>query len=141
MDDELYKQNILDRYRHPRNKRVMADFDVREAGVHASCGDSLMLYLTFDKTGGNRKNGREIEDVSFDGEGCAISMAAADMLMGTIRGKNKEEILALGKDDMAGLLGVEVGMSREQCALLSLNTLKKAVTHPLPTSPPKEVEG
>ncbi len=117
MDDELYRQNILDRYRHPRNKRIIPDASVRQGGANPSCGDSLIVYLSFDEEG-------KVEDSSFDGEGCAISQSAADMLMGAIRGKTKEELVTLTEKDMYGLLGFEVGASREKCALLALNTIR-----------------
>lgn len=117
MDDELYKQNILDRYRHPRNKRIIPDADIRTGGVNASCGDSLMLYLSFDGDG-------TVEDASFEGEGCAISQAMADMLMGEVRGKAKQELAALSKKDVYDLLGFEVGSAREKCALLALEAIQ-----------------
>lgn len=118
MDDEIYTENILERYRRPRNKRVMADFDVREAGVNPSCGDSLILYLKFDKED-------KIANASFDGEGCAISQAAADMLMGKIQNMEKKNLREINEKDMFDCLGIPVGPSREKCALLAFNALKK----------------
>ncbi|MCI0542489.1 iron-sulfur cluster assembly scaffold protein [bacterium] len=120
MDDEIYTQNILERYRHPKNKRAMADFDVREAGVNPSCGDSLMLYLKFGDDG----SASIVEDASFDGEGCAISQAAADMLMGKIHGMAKQDLQKISEQDVYDMLGIPVGPGREKCALLALHALK-----------------
>ena len=116
MDDEIYTQNILERYRHPKNKRVMADFDARQAGINPSCGDSLMLYLKF--------SGNTVEDASFDGEGCAVSQAAADMLMGKVRGMTKEELAQISEKEIYEMLGIPIGPAREKCALLALNALQ-----------------
>ena len=122
MDDEIYTQNILERYRHPKNKRVMADFDAREAGVNPSCGDSLMLYLKFGK-----EEGRDVvEDASFDGEGCAISQAAADMLAGKLHGMPTEELGKISEKDIYDMLGIQIRLSREKCALLALNALQNS---------------
>jgi len=120
MDDEIYTQNILDRYRRPKNKRTMENFDAREAGVNPSCGDSLVLFLKFDEMG-------SIEDASFDGEGCAISQASADMLMGKVHGMRREEAKRITKEDVCGMLGISVGPAREKCALLAWGALQSAL--------------
>ncbi len=101
----------------------MVDFSVREAGVNPSCGDSLMLYLKFGSEGGKDI----VEDASFDGEGCAISQAAADMLMGRILNEERKNLEKISKQDIYDMLGIPVGPSREKCSLLALNALKKLV--------------
>lgn len=121
MDDEIYTQNILERYRRPKNKRVMADFTVREAGVNPSCGDSLMLYLKFSE---NAEGNSRVEDASWDGEGCAISQAAADMLAGKLHGMLREDTENISEKDIYGMLGIPIGPGREKCALLAWNALK-----------------
>ncbi len=120
MDEELYKQNILDRYHHPRNKGAPESYDVREGGVNASCGDSLIIFLKFGDDG-------KILEAKFDGEGCAISQAAADMLMEKITGMKMDDFASISEKDIALLLGIEIGQSREKCAYLAANTLRRWV--------------
>jgi nitrogen fixation NifU-like protein len=120
MDEELYKENIIDRYKHPRHKKAPDSYDMREGGVNASCGDSLMVFLKFDDDG-------KITEAGFDGEGCAISQAAADMLMEKIIGTRMEDFSAISEKDIYGLLGITIGPSREKCALLAANTLRRWV--------------
>jgi nitrogen fixation NifU-like protein len=120
MDEELYKQNILDRYHHPRYKKVPDLYDMREGGVNASCGDSLLVFLKFGDDG-------KISEANFDGEGCAISQSATDMLMEKIIGTRMEDFASISEKDIYGLLGVDIGPSREKCALLAANTLRRWV--------------
>lgn len=119
MDDEIYTQNILERYRHPKNKRAMADFDVREAGVNPSCGDSLILSIKFDE------EKEIIEDASWDGEGCAISQTAADMLVGKLHGMERKNLEEIQEQEIYDMLGIQIGPAREKCALLAFHALKK----------------
>lgn len=120
MDEELYKQNILDRYHHPRHKKAPDSYDMREGGVNASCGDSLLVFLKFGDDG-------KIVEANFDGEGCAISQAAADMLMEKIVGMEMNDLGSLSEKDIYEMLGISIGPSREKCALLAVNTLRRWV--------------
>ncbi len=120
MDEELYKQNILDHYKHPRHKKVPESYDMREGGVNASCGDSLIVFLKFDDDG-------KISEANFDGEGCAISQAVADMLMEKIIGTRMEDFLLISEKDISDLLGITIGPSREKCAFLAASTLRRWV--------------
>lgn len=123
MDEQIYKENILDRYKHPRHKKVPDSFDIHEGGVNATCGDSLIVYLSFDESG-------KIKSADFDGEGCAVSQASADMLMEKIIGMGMENVGTLTEDDVYKTLGIAIGPSREKCALLPLNTLRRWVGEP-----------
>lgn len=120
MEEELYKQNILDRYKHPKYKKVPDSYDMREGGVNASCGDSLLVFLKFDEDG-------KISEAGFDGEGCAISQAAADMLMEKIIGTRMEDFASISQKDVYEMLGIDIGPSREKCALFAVNTLRRWV--------------
>jgi nitrogen fixation NifU-like protein len=93
-----------------------ADVSVRD--VNPLCGDVIEIYLKVD-------NGK-IADVSFTGSGCAISQAAASMLTELVKGKALDDIKKLAKDDVLGLLGIDVSYSRMKCALLGLKTVKVA---------------
>jgi len=120
MDEQIYKENILDRYKNPRHKKMPEKFDVHEGGVNASCGDSFITYLSFDEEG-------RIKEANFDGEGCAVSQAAADMLMEKLLGKKIDEVEGITEKDIYDMLGITIGPSREKCALLPLNTLRRFI--------------
>ena len=121
MDEELYKENILDHYSHPRGKRQMADFTLKGEGVNANCGDELVLYLKL----GNDK----VTDISFTGTGCAISMAAASMLTEKLKGAEKEKLKTITPGDIYTMLRIRVSPSRSNCALLVYEALEHALKY------------
>src|SRR3989338_9466621 len=113
--DPLYQEHILEHYKHPHNKGLMDGYDVKKKGENISCGDDLILYLKW-------KND-VLEDVSFEGFGCAISQSGASMLTDKVKGMTKGEISALTNKDMYELYGIQISAQREKCALLALSTL------------------
>jgi len=116
--DELYLENILEHSKNPLNKGVPKRYDFAEEGVNPSCGDSIILYLTFSDAG-------KVKDVQFDGDGCAISVAATSMLTERIKGIDVKDVEKIASDDIYEMLGVRVAPGREKCALLSFRTLGK----------------
>ena len=114
-EQEIYKDNVIDHYKHPRNKREMADFTVAQRGVNPLCGDAIVMYI---KTKENM-----IIDVSFTGDGCAISQASASLLTEKTKGKTVKEAAEFNSTDMFSLLGIPINHTRTKCALLSLKTL------------------
>lgn len=120
MDDEIYKENILDHYRHPRHHGALSASTVTLEGNNPSCGDAQTLYVVMD--------GKTLREASFVGDGCAISQAGTSMLLEKMTGKSVADILALSGEDMRTLLGVPIGESREKCMMLGLSTLQRAVT-------------
>lgn len=117
--DSLYQEHILEHYKHPHNRRLMENFDVMQKGENISCGDDLVLYLKW--------NGEVLEDISFEGFGCAISQSGASMLTDKVKGMMREEMSALTEKDMYELYGTTISPQREKCALLALSTLKEAM--------------
>jgi nitrogen fixation NifU-like protein len=135
--DALYQELILDHNRKPKNFRVMDDADRSVVGNNPLCGDQLTLWLKMD--------GATIADVSFQGQGCAISKASASMMTTAVKGKTREEAevlfdkfhdLVTGKLDEAaqtslGSLRAFGGVSkfplRVKCASLAWHTLKSAL--------------
>ena len=117
--DDIYRQNILDHYQHPRNWGTLDNPDVSAEDSNPLCGDRIRMDLKI-------KDGR-VEDVRFSGEGCSISRAAASMLSDEVMGKTLEEVKAMNRDDVLELLGIELGPVRLKCALLALKTLKVGV--------------
>ena len=119
MSSDIYRDIILDYYRHPRNFGDLPNPDVRAKDSNPLCGDIIEMQL---KIG----NGR-VEDIRFKGKGCAISQASASMLTEVAKGKTLDEIKALGKSDVLNLLGINPGPTRIKCALLGLKVIKLAV--------------
>lgn len=117
--DDLYRENILDHYRHPHHKGHLEEPDIHYHDVNPFCGDEITLELKVE-------DGR-IVDVAFDGKGCAISQASASMLTDEIIGMTLEEVRKLDKDFILDLLGISIGPVRLKCALLSLKVLKAGV--------------
>jgi len=120
----LYREEILDHYRNPRNfgKLDQAKIKIRE--TNASCGDQIDINLNL-KEGKNKT--RIVEDIKFEGEGCAISLAAASMLTEAVKGRKITEVENLADEDVFNLLGGKVNPGRVKCATLALVALKKAL--------------
>ena len=117
----MYQEVILDHYRHPVNYGKLENPDVVHKEANVLCGDVVEIQLKFN---GEKK----ISDAKFTGSGCAISQASTDMLTGSIKGKNVDDIKNLDKDFVLKLLGIEVSHMRLKCALLPLLTLQIAVS-------------
>ncbi|RMF54905.1 SUF system NifU family Fe-S cluster assembly protein [Candidatus Woesearchaeota archaeon] len=117
-EDEIYKENILDHYKHPRNFGEIKNSFCQEES-NPLCGDEVKLYVKVE-------NGKVI-DAKFVGKGCAISMAATSMLTEKIKGMAFAELEKLGKDDILEMIGVPLGVVRMKCGLLSWRALKKII--------------
>ncbi len=136
---ELYQSVILDHNRAPRNCRRMDDADCQAEGYNPLCGDRLKVWLKLDDAG-------VITDVSFEGIGCAISQASASLMTTSVKGRTREEALALfdcfhdlvagdqpppaggaalGK--LAVFSGVREYPSRVKCASLAWHALRSAL--------------
>ena len=118
--DDLYRDNILDHYKHPRNFGELPAHDHSAHEVNPLCGDELGVQISV-------KDGR-IEDLRFHGHGCAISQAAASIASEELKGMDVEQAGRLGADWMLELLGIPVSATRRKCALLSLKAVRGAVT-------------
>jgi nitrogen fixation NifU-like protein len=118
--DDLYRELILDRYKHPLKRGTLDPHDYTYEDENPLCGDKIRIDVRMGP------DGRVIE-ASFSGTGCAISQASADLLVESIVGKSLDEVKALSKDDILEMLGIELGPVRLKCALLSLKVLKSGV--------------
>ena len=118
--DDLYREVIIDRYKNPRLRGELDPHDYSYQDDNPLCGDEIRIDLRVD--GEDR-----VTEARFSGQGCAISIASADLLVESIVGKHLDEIKGLGKEDILELLGIELGPVRLKCALLSLKVLKAGV--------------
>lgn len=117
MQDQLYREIILEQWENPQNYGVIddADFDVEE--FNPLCGD--MIRLT-----GKVKKGKLVE-IAFSGEGCAISKASASLFTEEIKGKNVEDLKKIGEQKVLDLLEIQLTPARAKCALLVFKALQK----------------
>ncbi len=114
--DDLYREHILDHFKHPRNRGTIENPDITFEDSNPLCGDVIRMDIKL-------KDGF-IEDVKFSGKGCAISQASASMLTEAIKGEKVDNVKAISKEDIFDMLGIPLSPSRVKCALLSLKVLK-----------------
>jgi len=119
--ENLYREHILDHYRHPRNQGMLDDADISCEQDNPVCGDVVRLDVRL-------KDGR-VSEARFSGRGCVISLASASMLTEEILGKTVEELEALQDEDVFRMLGITLGPVRARCGLLPLRVLQCGLAH------------
>jgi len=118
--DDLYREQIIERYKNPQFRGHLDPHDIQFEDDNPLCGDHIEITI--------RVNGDDkVTEAAFEGKGCAISQASADLLVESIHGKPLEEIKHMNKEDVLELLGIDLGPVRLKCALLSLKVLKAGV--------------
>ena len=118
--DDLYREIIIEHYKNPSYRGHLDPNDISFADNNPLCGDHIEVNLRVDGDG-------NVTEACFNGHGCAISQASADLLIESIIGKSLEDIKRLNKQSILDLLGIELGPVRLKCALLSLKVLKAGV--------------
>ena len=139
---DLYQEIILDHGKNPRNLRKTENFNKDAKGHNPLCGDKVHVYLKLDED-------KKVQDISFEGQGCAISMASASIMTDLVKGKEEHEVKEIVKDflemikekdklnnkileenektKLMCLSGVKKYPMRVKCATLSWHTLTSAI--------------
>ena len=121
MSAEIYKEIILDYYRHPRNSGKLEKYDISARDSNPLCGDEIEMQIKVS-------DGGKIGEIKFYGKGCAISQASASMLTELAKEKQLEWVKELSKEDVLKMLGnPDLGPARIKCALLGMKVLKTGV--------------
>ena len=118
--DDLYREVIIEHYKNPDHRGLLEPHDISFEDENPLCGDHIRIDLRVGEDG-------KINEVAFDGHGCAISQSSADLLLDSIIGKTVDEVKTLTKADVLDLLGIELGPVRLKCALLPLKILKAGI--------------
>ncbi|WP_117593631.1 iron-sulfur cluster assembly scaffold protein [Haloprofundus halophilus] len=113
MGSDMYRQQILDHYKNPRNYGEMENPTFSHVGENPSCGDTIKVDVRLED------DGETIEYVSFTGDGCAISQASASLLSEKLQGTTLDELEAMDTDDVTEMLGVDISPMRIKCAVLA----------------------
>jgi nitrogen fixation protein NifU and related proteins len=121
MDRQEIIDRLLDHYERPRHHGPLSDADVTMPGGIPDCGDVVTIYLKVDAAG------EQVAALSFEGQGCTISQAAASLLSDELRGASLEAVMGMDDAAVIDLLGREVARSRPRCATLALHTIQAAI--------------
>ncbi len=113
MGSDMYREQILDHYKRPRNYGELPEPTFSHVGENPVCGDEIKIDVVLDE------DGERIERVAFTGDGCAISQASASLLTQELPGMTLDELADLDRDDAISLLGVEISPMRVKCAVLA----------------------
>ena len=117
---DLYRQQLLDHYQNPHNFKILDDATHEAYAVNPLCGDDITIFLKIKD--------QIIEDISFQSQSCLVTMATASIVTDFLKGKSVTEVDALALENIIELLGTPLTSSRQQCALVVLNAVKKAIS-------------
>lgn len=132
--DQLYREVILDHYKSPRNHGLLADAHAAAEGQNPLCGDEITVSVRLG-------DGDVVEEVGFEGRGCAISQAATSMLMEMVQGRTAGEVAAMPTKELLDEIGIPLSPVRLKCAVLGLGVLKVALHRAKGTPLPEEWAG
>lgn len=116
MDDPLYREIIMEHFEHPQNYGSVTNPDIDISQVNPLCGDKIRITA--------KVKNKRIEKIAFEGEGCAISKAAASILMEEVQGVEIEKFIKTKPETFLKLMGIKLTPARLKCALLGFSTLK-----------------
>jgi len=117
---DLYREIIIDHYKHPRNVGELPEADVHGHEDNSVCGDVVDVFISFDDQG-------VASEIKWNGEGCALSQASASLLSDMLKGKTREEIAQITEGDILEVVGTTLNPSRQKCATLAVHALYKGL--------------
>lgn len=117
--EQMYRENILDHYKRPRNRGNLDKPDSEGFDTNPLCGDEIGMQISV--------RGGKIEDIRFHGSACAICTASASMITEEVKGCKIEDARKVDREQVLSLLGIDPGPTRLKCALLPLKVMKLAV--------------
>jgi nitrogen fixation NifU-like protein len=117
--DELYRDQILEHYKRPHNQGRLDEYDLDFEDNNPFCGDAQHVFIKLGDDG-------KVAEVSFEGQGCAISTAATSLLTDELDGMTREQLIHLDKQFVLDLLGIDISATRMKCAMLGLKVVKGA---------------
>ena len=123
---DIYGNLIIELHKNPLNKREIPHAHITHSGANVTCGDRVRIYASVSA------DGKTIKDASFEGEGCAISLAAASMVTENAKGASLEEIAHWDCAQIFDWLETELGPARIKCGLLALETLQEGIKRKMP---------
>lgn len=141
----ILREEIIERYRFPRHRGIIRDPQTQGEVANSLCGDELTLFLRLGPvrshpddrdaispsaewtSNGMDEKKEKVVEAKFQGEGCALMTASADILCGALSGKTKEELRSFSAEDMLSLYGEHPSPSRLKCVLLPYEALKRAL--------------
>ena len=129
---DFYREVILDHYKNPRGHGPMDAPDAQAEGMNPLCGDEVTISVAL------ADDGETIEEVKFEGRGCAISQAATSMLTEIVVGRTAAEVAQMPKEELLEEIGIPLTPVRLKCALLGLGVLKVALHRSKGTPLPEE---
>lgn len=121
MSFDMFREIILDHYKHPRNFGVIKSADGSAEKNNPLCGDRVIITYKLDAR-------KKIKAIKFSGTGCSIARAGASILTESVRGKTIKEIAAYSDNDFMKDIVAPIAPARRKCALLALETLRLAVS-------------
>jgi len=133
--DQLYREVILDHYKNPRGHGVLEHAHAHAEGQNPLCGDEVSIFVRFGD------DGETIDEIGFEGRGCAISQAATSMLTEMVKGRKAADVAVLPKDELLDEIGIPLTPIRLKCAILGLGVLKVALHRAKGTPLPEEWQG
>jgi len=133
--EDMYREVILDHYKNPRGYGAIEAPDAQAEGQNPLCGDEVSISVKF------AGDGETIEDIRFEGRGCAISQAATSMLTEIVKGRTATQVAQLPKEELLEEIGIPLSPIRLKCAILGLGVLKVALHRAKGTPLPDEWQG
>jgi nitrogen fixation protein NifU and related proteins len=133
--EDFYRENILDHYKNPHNHGLLEPSDAQAEGQNPLCGDEVSVSIRF------AADGETIEEIGFEGRGCAVSQAATSMLTDIVKGRKASEVASMPKEEILGELGIPLTPVRMKCAILGLGVVKVALNRSKGTPLPEEWQG